>query len=96
MKYLLGLAGLAALASAAPAEMPTRTIEEQLLERNPAAAASGAAVTLTAGTNPFASRTLHANSVYASEIAAAMANVTDATIKTQASAVAKVGSFLWL
>ncbi|TVY41541.1 1,4-beta-D-glucan cellobiohydrolase [Lachnellula subtilissima] len=96
MKYLLGLAGLAALASAAPAETPTRIIEEQMLERNPAAAASAAAVTIAPGSNPFATRTLHANSVYASEIAAAMANVTDATIKTQASAVAKVGSFLWL
>jgi len=96
MRYLFGLAALAALAAAAPTETPTETFKEELVERNPAAAASGAAVTLTPGTNPFASRTLHANSVYASEIAAAMANVTDASVKTQASEVAKVGTFVWL
>jgi len=91
MRYFLGVAALAALAAAAP----TETVKEQ---RNPieARAACSTAVKLAAGSNPFTSRTLHANSAYASEISTAMASVTDTAIKAQGAAVAKVGSFLWL
>ncbi|KAF2490554.1 cellobiohydrolase-like protein II precursor [Lophium mytilinum] len=52
------------------------------------------AVTLTG--NPFASRTLYANSYYASEVSAAAAAITDTALKAKASKVASVGSFLWL
>ena len=84
MKYFLSLAALAAMAVAAPTE-PLQ-----------ARAACASAVKLAAGSNPFSGRTLHANSAYASEISTAMASVTDTSIKTKASAVAKVGTFLWM
>jgi len=90
MKYSLSLAAFAALAAATP----TPTLEKDDVAAAGAACAS--AVTIAPGSNPFASRTLHANSAYASEISAAMANVTDATIQAKGAAVAKVGTFLWL
>ena len=87
MKYSFSLAAFAALAVANPT--PT-------LEKKAAVDACASAVTIAPGSNPFTSRTLHANSAYASEIAAAMASVTDASIQAQGSAVAKVGTFLWM
>lgn len=89
MKYTLGLAACASVAIASP----TKTVER---DANKANAACASAVSLAAGSNPFTGRTLHANSAYASEIATAMASVTDTTIQSQASAVAKTGSFLWM
>lgn len=83
MKYLLSLFTFTAAAVAAPAELVNR-------------AACASAVTLTPSTNPFASRTLHANSAYASEVSAAIASITDATLKTKATAAGKVGTFLWM
>lgn len=88
--YYFGLAALAALAIAAPS--PTVENRDNLQAR----AACASAVTVAPGSNIFASRTLHANSAYASEISAAMANVTDASIIAQASQVAQVGTFLWM
>lgn len=90
MKYSLGFAAFAALVAASPT--PT------LMEKDVAApvAACASAVTIAPGSNPFASRTLHANSAYRSEITAAMESVTDDAIKTQASAVANTGTFLWM
>jgi cellulose 1,4-beta-cellobiosidase len=90
MKYLLSLAALAAVVFATP----TPTVEERAPAAGPGACSS--AQTIAPGSNIFATKTLHANSVYASEIAAAMANVTSATVKTQASEIAKVGTFLWM
>lgn len=87
MKYSFSLAAFAALVAATPT--PTQ-------EKRANAAACASAVTIAPGSNPFTSRTLHANSAYASEIAAAMASVTDTSIQAQGSAVAKVGTFLWM
>jgi cellulose 1,4-beta-cellobiosidase len=87
MKYSFSLAAFAAFVAANPT--PT-------LEKKDSVAACSSAVTIAPGSNPFTSRTLHANSAYASEIAAAMASVTDTSITSQASAVAKVGTFLWM
>lgn len=88
MKFILGLAACAAVAIATP----TKTVEK----RDATNENAKAAVSITPGSNPFSGRTLHANSAYASEIAAAMADVTDASIVSQASQVAKTGSFLWM
>ena len=87
MKYSFSLAAFAALVAANPT--PT-------LEKKDGVAACASAVTIAPGSNPFSSRTLHANSAYASEISAAMANVTDASIQAQGAEVAKVGTFLWM
>lgn len=92
MKYSICLAAFAAVAIAAP----TETLDSREPTKINARAACGSAVTLTPGSNPFSGRTLHANSFYASEINTAMASMTDDSLKTKASAVAKVGSFLWL
>jgi len=91
MKYSFALAAFAALAAASP----TPTVDE-VEERAAAVSQCASAVTIAPGSNPFTGRTLHANSVYAAEISAAMANVTSASVKAQASQVAKVGTFLWM
>ncbi|KAH8817597.1 glycoside hydrolase family 6 protein [Flagelloscypha sp. PMI_526] len=57
--------------------------------------ACSSAVNLS-GTNPFATRTLYANSHYGDEVRAAAALITNATLKAQALKVADVGTFLWL
>jgi cellulose 1,4-beta-cellobiosidase len=88
MKYSFSLAAFAAFVAANP------TLDKK--DGTLSVAACASAVTIAPGSNPFASRTLHANSAYASEIAAAMANVTDATIQAQGAEVAKVGTFLWM
>jgi cellulose 1,4-beta-cellobiosidase len=90
MRYSFGFAALAAIAIAAPTET-----EKKVEARKPAAACS-TAVKIAAASNIFASRTLHANSFYAAEISAAMASVTDDSVKAQAAKVAQVGSFLWI
>jgi cellulose 1,4-beta-cellobiosidase len=90
MKYSFSLAAFAAFVAA----NPTPTLDKK--DGTLSVAACASAVTIAPGSNPFASRTLHANSAYASEIAAAMANVTDATIQAQGAEVAKVGTFLWM
>jgi cellulose 1,4-beta-cellobiosidase len=87
MKYSFSFAAFAAFVAANPT--PT-------LEKKDAGAACASAVTIAAGSNPFSSRTLHANSAYASEISTAMASVTDASTQAQGAAVAKVGTFLWM
>lgn len=92
MKYSLGLAACAAFALAAPA--PTETIEKK--DNIQARAACASKVTLAPGSNPFASRTLHANSAYASEVALAVAAISDESLKAKAAAVGKVGTFLWM
>ena len=88
--YSLGFLALAALATAAPTET-----EREVAKVVPRAACS-TAVKLTAGTNPFSGKTFYANEYYASEITAAMAEVSDASIKAQGEKVAKVGTFLWM
>jgi cellulose 1,4-beta-cellobiosidase len=90
MKYSFSLAAFAAFVAATP----TPTLEEK--DATQANAACASAVSIAPGSNPFSSRTLHANSAYASEISAAMASVTDTSIQEQASQVAKVGTFLWM
>jgi len=88
--YSLGFLALAALATAAPTET-----EREAAKVVPRAACS-TAVKLAAGSNPFSGRTFYANDYYASEITTAMASVTDASVKAQASKVAQVGTFLWI
>lgn len=85
MRYsaLLSIICGAALALAAPSTPKKR-------------AACTSAVNITQSENPFATRTLHANSRYAAEVKAAAANLTDTSLQSQALAVADVGSFLWL
>lgn len=51
---------------------------------------------VTLSGNPFTSRTLYANSRYASEVSAAANAITNATLKAQALRVGQVGTFLWL
>jgi cellulose 1,4-beta-cellobiosidase len=88
MMYSLGLIALAALAVAVPS--PTVENRDNLQAR----AACASTVTVTPGSNILASRTLHASLAYATEISAAMANVTDTSIIAQASQVAQAGTFL--
>ncbi|CAG8972990.1 hypothetical protein HYALB_00007836 [Hymenoscyphus albidus] len=90
MMYSLGFAALAVLAAAAPTET-----EKNVAQIQPRAACS-TAVKLAAGSNPFSGKSFYANEYYAGEIATAMASVTDASIKSQAEKVGKVGSFLWI
>ncbi|PVH75040.1 glycoside hydrolase family 6 protein [Cadophora sp. DSE1049] len=92
MKYFFGLAACAALALAVPA--PTETIEKK--DNIQARAACASKVTLAPGSNPFTSRTLHANSIYAAKVADAVAAISDESLKTKAAAVGKVGTFLWI
>lgn len=92
MKYSLSIAAFAAFAVAAP----TETLQDREPTRLNARAACASAVTLTPGSNPFSGRTLHANSFYASEVAAAVTALTDSSLASSAAAVGKVGSFLWL
>jgi hypothetical protein len=66
MMYSSALAALAALAVTAPS--PTVENRENLQAR----AACASTITVAPRSNIFASRTLHANSAYASEISAAM------------------------
>jgi cellulose 1,4-beta-cellobiosidase len=90
MKYSFGLAALAALAVAAPTE-----VEKQAAKIAPRAACT-TAVKLTAGTNPFSGKKFYANEYYKSEVAAAVAEMTDSTLAAQATKVGEVGSFLWM
>ncbi|KFY43669.1 hypothetical protein V494_01874 [Pseudogymnoascus sp. VKM F-4513 (FW-928)] len=88
MKYSLSYSALTAAVAvtsvfAAPAVVQKR-------------AACTEAVTLSGESNPFADNTLYANSYYADEITAAIANMTDATLIAQAQKVAEVGSFKWI
>lgn len=53
-----------------------------------------AAVTLTG--NAFAKNTLWANTYYAAEVNAAIASMSDASLKAKASTVAKTGTFFWM
>ncbi|KAI5861244.1 1, 4-beta cellobiohydrolase [Durotheca rogersii] len=82
-------AGVAALAAGAVAA-PSNTVPRK------AAAACSSPVTLDANTNVFKTRKLHANTFYRSEVEAAVQQISDSSLKTQASKVADVGSFLWL
>ncbi|KAI1762885.1 glycoside hydrolase family 6 protein [Hypoxylon sp. FL1150] len=58
--------------------------------------ACDAAVSLDASTNVFTKYKLHPNTFYRAEVEAAVAAITDASLKTAAAKVADVGSFLWL
>ena len=53
-------------------------------------------VGLAAAGNPFSAGTLYANSFYASEVAAAIPQLSDPSLAAKASAVAKTPSFYWL
>ncbi|KAI1380722.1 glycoside hydrolase family 6 protein [Hypoxylon crocopeplum] len=83
------VAALAAGAVAAPSNTTPRGASK-------AAAACSSAVTLDASTNVFQKYTLHPNTFYRSEVAAAVEQMADASLKTAAAKVADVGSFLWL
>lgn len=88
MKYSLSYTALTAAVAvtsvfAAPAVVQKR-------------AACSSAVTLSGSSNPFATNKLYANSYYADEITAAVADMTDATLIAQAKKVAEVGSFKWI
>lgn len=90
MMYSLGFAALAALAVAAPTET-----EKKVAQIQPRAACT-TAVKLTAGTNPFSGKSFYANEYYKGEIATAMADVADASIKAQGTKVGEIGTFLWM
>lgn len=91
MRYSLNFAALTALAVTSVYALPSPT---PLKSRQEAGCAS--AVTVAPGSNIFEGRTLHANSYYAAEIAAAQELVTDATLKATIGRVGEIGSFLWM
>jgi cellulose 1,4-beta-cellobiosidase len=89
MKYSYAtLLALAAQAMAAPS--PTHT------ESPRAVAACDAAVKLDAKTNVWAKYTLHPNSFYRSEVEAAVAAISDSSLKAKAAKVADIGTFVWV
>jgi cellulose 1,4-beta-cellobiosidase len=92
MRYSLNFVALAAFAATNTYAAPSQ------LQKVKARQAQGcaSAVTIAPGSNIFSGRTLHANSLYAAEIAAAQEGVTDATLKAKMGEVAKVGTFLWM
>jgi cellulose 1,4-beta-cellobiosidase len=90
MKYSFGLVALAAFASAAPTE-----VEKEAAKIAPRAACT-TAVKLTAGTNPFSGKKFYANDYYRAEVAAAVAQLSDPSLATKATAVGETGSFLWM
>lgn len=91
MRYSLNFAALTALAATSVFAFPSPT-----LVKPRQAAACSEAVTVAPGSNIFEGRTLHANSYYADEIAAAQELVTDATLKETIGRVGDIGSFLWM
>ncbi|KAI0538858.1 1, 4-beta cellobiohydrolase [Xylaria digitata] len=86
MKAEIAAVLLAAGALAAPSDKAPRK----------AAAACSSAVTLDASTNVFSKYKLHPNSFYRKEVEAAVAAISDSSLKASAAKVADVGSFLWL
>jgi hypothetical protein len=90
MKYSFSLAAFPARVAAAS----TPSVEEGDVDA--AGTAYASAVTIAPASSLFSSRTLHANSSYASEISTTMANVTDTTVQERAAQVAKTGTFLWM
>ncbi|KAI4862056.1 glycoside hydrolase family 6 protein [Hypoxylon rubiginosum] len=83
------VAAMAAGAIAAPSNTTPR-------EATKAQAACASAVSLDAKSNVFSKYTLHANTFFKSEVAKAVEAITDSSLKTSASKVGDVGSFLWL
>jgi cellulose 1,4-beta-cellobiosidase len=90
MKYSFGLVALAAFATAAPT-----VVEKEAAKIAPRAACT-TAVKLTAGSNPFSGKKFYANEYYAGEVAAAVAQMSDASLAAKATKVGQVGSFLWM
>lgn len=78
------LAAFAATALAAPSE--PRAVS----------AACSSAVTLDATSNIWKKYTLHPNTYYRQEVAAAVKNLSDQSLATAAAKVADIGTFLWL
>ncbi len=86
MKAEIATVLLAAGALAAPSDKAPRK----------SAAACSSAVTLDPSTNVWTKYNLHANTFFRKEVEAAVAAMTDSSLKTSAAKVADVGSFLWL
>ena len=63
--------------------------------RAKAAAPCATNVSLLSG-NAFASRTLHANAFYSSEVVAAASAIPDAALAAKALKVASIGTFQWM
>ncbi|KAH7122489.1 cellobiohydrolase-like protein II precursor [Dendryphion nanum] len=61
-----------------------------------AVAAKACATAVTLSGNPFASRTLHANAFYSSEVVAAASAIPDAAVAAKALKVANIGTFQWI
>jgi cellulose 1,4-beta-cellobiosidase len=83
MKTSTSILALATLATA----MPSQRVEKR---------ACTSAVKLSGNDNAFKSYTLHPNSFYKAEVAAAVKNLSDQSLATAAAKVGEVGSFLWL
>jgi cellulose 1,4-beta-cellobiosidase len=88
MKYSLTYSALTAAIAVTSVFAAPATIKKR--------AACTSAVTLSGSSNPFTNNTLYANSYYAAEVTAAVANMTDATLAAQAAKVGAVGSFKWI
>ncbi|KAL1597256.1 1,4-beta-D-glucan cellobiohydrolase cel6c [Paraconiothyrium brasiliense] len=83
MKTSASILALATLAAALPSQKVNKR-------------ACDSAVKLSGTENVFKSYTLHPNSFYKAEVAAAVKNLSDQSLATAAAKVGDVGSFLWL
>lgn len=70
------------------------SVEPAEEKRAPAATSYATAVTLSG--NPSTPRTLYPNLAYSSEVLTAAASMTDRALAAKATAVSKVGTFLWI
>jgi cellulose 1,4-beta-cellobiosidase len=91
MKFLFSAVLASAISGASAAPTPS---EEGPITARQASGACTSPVTLSG--NPFAGRSIYANKFYASEVNAAVALITDSTLKAKAAKVANIGTFLWL
>ncbi|MBE3042189.1 hypothetical protein IMZ48_06335 [Candidatus Bathyarchaeota archaeon] len=85
----------ATILAASAATASASVISPLYARQNETAGACAAAVELDGSTNIFLDYKLHANNYYASEIAAAIPDMTEEQA-AQAQKVAETGSFVWV
>lgn len=83
---VLASAAAGVLAAPSPVITPRANLE--------ARAACATPVTLSG--NPFASRKIHANAFYSSEVVSAASAISDPALASAAAKVANVGTFMWM
>lgn len=74
---------------------PTGPTTQPTKPTSPTTAPTGTPTAPPAAGNPFVGYSVYLSPYYASEVAAAAATITDATLKSKASSVANIPTFIW-